>query len=314
RVRRAAGGVAARDAPGAGLGGGPHRRRRIGSYRPRPARGGGGGSGRPAGAQGPASGWSATDARSGRAGRAARGHLVGTRDLGRDGSRPSRRRRPAGTGVRLRPGNRRPSRRRRGRGAAPAPERLARSAPARTPTGIAPALSPRTGTGRRDVAASAGSGGTVDTSYPNPSTALARIVVDELARGGVGRVVAAPGSRSTALALAVAQHPDIDLVVALDERSAAFHALGWAKASGRPAAVVTTSGTAVANLLPAVVEADLSATPLIVLSSDRPSELRGVGANQTIDQVGIFGGSIRFVLDLGPGESHPDAPRWWRSM
>ncbi|HSJ35721.1 MAG TPA: 2-succinyl-5-enolpyruvyl-6-hydroxy-3-cyclohexene-1-carboxylic-acid synthase [Acidimicrobiia bacterium] len=151
-------------------------------------------------------------------------------------------------------------------------------------------------------------------SYPNPSTALARIVVDELARGGVGRVVAAPGSRSTALALAAAQAPDLDLVVALDERSAAFHALGWAKASGRPAAVLTTSGTAVANLLPAVVEADLSATPLIVLSSDRPAELRGVGANQTIDQVGIFGGSIRFVLDLGPGESHPDAPRWWRSM
>lgn len=151
-------------------------------------------------------------------------------------------------------------------------------------------------------------------SYPNPSTALAGIVVDELIRGGVGLIVAAPGSRSTALALAAAQHPDLDLVVSLDERSAAFHALGRAKATGRPAAVVTTSGTAVANLLPAVVEADLSATPLIVLSSDRPAELRGVGANQTIDQVGIFGGSLRFVLDLGPGESHPEAPRWWRSM
>lgn len=150
-------------------------------------------------------------------------------------------------------------------------------------------------------------------SYPNPSTALAQVLIDELVRGGVGLIVAAPGSRSTALALAAARHTGVELVVALDERSAAFHALGRSKATGRPAAVLTTSGTAVANLLPAVVEADLSGTPLVVLSSDRPAELRGVGANQTIDQVGIFPRVLRFVVDLGPGETHPEAPRWWRS-
>lgn len=150
-------------------------------------------------------------------------------------------------------------------------------------------------------------------SYPNPSTALARVVIDELVRGGVGLVVAAPGSRSTALALAAARHPGLELVVALDERSAAFHALGRSKATQRPAAVLTTSGTAVANLFPAVVEADLSGTPLVVLSSDRPAELRGVGANQTIDQVGIFSKTLRFGVDLGPGEPHQEAPRWWRS-
>jgi 2-succinyl-5-enolpyruvyl-6-hydroxy-3-cyclohexene-1-carboxylate synthase len=150
-------------------------------------------------------------------------------------------------------------------------------------------------------------------SYPNPSTALARVVIDELVRGGVGLVVAAPGSRSTALALAAADHPQLELVVVLDERSAAFHALGRSKATRRPAGVLTTSGTAVANLLPAVVEADLSGTPLVVISSDRPAELRGVGANQTIEQVGIFGSSLRFAADLGPGEVHPEAPRWWRS-
>lgn len=151
-------------------------------------------------------------------------------------------------------------------------------------------------------------------SYPNPSTALASIVVDELARGGVRLVTAAPGSRSTSLVMAVAARDDIELVICIDERSAAFHALGWVKAAGYPAAVITTSGTAAANLMPAVVEADLAGVPLVALTSDRPSELRGVGANQTITQRGLFGQYVRAEHDLGPAESHPDAPRWWRSI
>lgn len=150
-------------------------------------------------------------------------------------------------------------------------------------------------------------------TYPNPSTALASVVVDELARGEVGLVLASPGSRSTALVLAAAQHPGIGLHVVIDERSAAFQALGWAKATGRPAAVITTSGTAVANLVPAVVEADSSGVPLVVVSADRPPEERGVGANQAIDQREIFGRFVRTAVELGPGEEHPDAPRWWRS-
>lgn len=150
-------------------------------------------------------------------------------------------------------------------------------------------------------------------THPNPSTAFASVVVDELVRSGTTLIVAAPGSRSTALVLAAADHPAVDLVVALDERSAAFHALGWAKRTGRPAAVITTSGTAVANLTPAVVEADMAATPLVVLSADRPHELRGVGANQAIDQVGMFGRFVRLMLDLGPPEPRVEAPRFWRS-
>lgn len=151
-------------------------------------------------------------------------------------------------------------------------------------------------------------------SFPNPSTALASIVVDELVRRGVQFFVVAPGSRSTALALAVDAHPGAALTVAIDERSAAFHALGSVKASGAPAAVLTTSGTAVANLLPAVVEADADGMPLVVLTADRPTELRGVGANQAIDQRDLFGSFVRLALEWGPAELTPSAPDWWRSM
>ncbi|HEX2152352.1 MAG TPA: 2-succinyl-5-enolpyruvyl-6-hydroxy-3-cyclohexene-1-carboxylic-acid synthase [Acidimicrobiia bacterium] len=151
-------------------------------------------------------------------------------------------------------------------------------------------------------------------TYPNPSTALATVVIDELVRGGVSLVVASPGSRSTALVLAVTAQSKADSVIAIDERSAGFHALGFAKATGRPAAVITTSGTAAANLLPAVVEADMAGIPLIAVSADRPPELRGVGANQAIDQPGIYGTFVRASLDLGPAEVNPSAPRWWRSM
>lgn len=148
---------------------------------------------------------------------------------------------------------------------------------------------------------------------PNPSTALAEVLVDEMARNDVRLVVVSPGSRSAALAIAAAGHPDLETVVMIDERSAAFFALGRAKADGVPAAVVSTSGTAPANWYPAVVEADMSLTPLLLISADRPAELRGVGANQTIDQVGLFGGKVRHFSDIeAPGDEDLNAT--WRGL
>ena len=132
------------------------------------------------------------------------------------------------------------------------------------------------------------------------STDTARTVVDELARGGVRDAVLAPGSRSAPLALALHDADAagrIRLHVRVDERSAGFLALGLAKVSGRPVPVVTTSGTAVANLHPAVLEAHHAGIPLAVLSADRPAHLRGTGANQTTDQVKIFGSSVRLFAD-----------------
>ncbi|GAC1328716.1 MAG: hypothetical protein NVSMB13_15980 [Mycobacteriales bacterium] len=135
----------------------------------------------------------------------------------------------------------------------------------------------------------------------NPSSALATVLVDELVRGGVREAVLCPGSRSSplAFALAAADHAGrLRLHVRIDERSAGFLGLGLAK-GGDPVVVVTTSGTAVANLHPAVLEAAHGDVPLIIVSADRPPELRGIGANQTTDQVGIFGTAPRFFRDLG---------------
>ena len=131
-------------------------------------------------------------------------------------------------------------------------------------------------------------------TQPNPSTAQARVIADELHRQGVDYAVISPGSRSAALAIAFEDHPGMTTRVVTDERSAAFHALGRARASRRPVVVLATSGTAVANHLPAVVEADLSLIPLIAISADRPPDLLHVGANQTMDQPGIFGGRVRW--------------------
>jgi 2-succinyl-5-enolpyruvyl-6-hydroxy-3-cyclohexene-1-carboxylate synthase len=141
--------------------------------------------------------------------------------------------------------------------------------------------------------------------------ACAAALVDGLVAGGATRASISPGSRSTPLALALARDPRVELHVHLDERSGAFFALGMAKASGTPAIVACTSGTAVAELLPAVVEASQARVPLIVLTADRPPRVRGTGANQTIVQPGIFGGYARASLDL-PVPSAVGQDAWWR--
>ena len=121
------------------------------------------------------------------------------------------------------------------------------------------------------------------------------------AGSGIDQIFLAPGARSQALAIAAGQLAEadrVDLFVRLDERSMAFSALGSAMASGKPALVITTSGTAVANLHPAVLEAHHSGVPMILLTADRPHELREVGANQTTKQVGIFDDAVRVVFDV----------------
>jgi 2-succinyl-5-enolpyruvyl-6-hydroxy-3-cyclohexene-1-carboxylate synthase len=135
----------------------------------------------------------------------------------------------------------------------------------------------------------------------SPAQVLAANLLAQLAANGVDHVFLAPGARSQALAIAAGQLADaghIQLHVRLDERSLAFQALGVGLASGFPAAVITTSGTAVANLHPAVLEANHAGIPLILLTADRPAELRGVGANQTTNQVGIFGDAVRQCVDV----------------
>lgn len=141
-----------------------------------------------------------------------------------------------------------------------------------------------------------------------------RVLMDELARAGLEQVVVSPGSRSTPLVLAAANDPRLRLTSQLDERSAGFMALGVGKATGKPAAVITTSGTAVANLLPAIVEAAHSETPLLALTADRPPWLRGADANQTIEQNGIFGGYVRLFEELFPGDVRERALRHLRSV
>ncbi len=148
----------------------------------------------------------------------------------------------------------------------------------------------------------------------NANTALASAFVEELARGGLHHAVVSPGSRSTPLALALWRAPEIEVTVIVDERSAAFFALGAAQASGTPVALLCTSGTAVANYHPAVVEADESGLPLVVLSADRPPELRGIGAGQTIDQIKVFGASVRWFCEVGAHGADDEGLLHYRSV
>jgi 2-succinyl-5-enolpyruvyl-6-hydroxy-3-cyclohexene-1-carboxylate synthase len=146
------------------------------------------------------------------------------------------------------------------------------------------------------------------------TTAFARTLVDEWVRNGVEHACLAPGSRSAPVALALAADGRIRLHVHLDERSASFFALGIGKATGQPAVVLCTSGTAAANFHPAVLEADESRVPLVVCTADRPPELRGTGAGQTVDQVKLFGDAVRWFHDGGVPDDHAGVGAEWRSM
>ena len=150
----------------------------------------------------------------------------------------------------------------------------------------------------------------------NPSTAQAAVIVDELVRNDVRHVVVCPGSRNAALAMALHEAAGagrLTMHVRIDERSAGFLALGLTKASGRPAAVACTSGTAVANLHPAVLEAHHSGVGLLVLTADRPPELHGTGANQTIDQRGLFGPAA-VTVEFPVSERRDGQNQVWRGL
>ncbi len=135
---------------------------------------------------------------------------------------------------------------------------------------------------------------------PNVTYLWAQLLVEELVRTGVSTFFVAPGSRSTPLTVAAARHPTAEVILHVDERGTAFAALGWGRATGTPAAWITTSGTAVANGRPAVVEAAVDAVPMILLTADRPPELQKTSANQTIDQVKFFGDDVRQFVDVPP--------------
>ena len=154
----------------------------------------------------------------------------------------------------------------------------------------------------------------------NAATALAATVVDELVRGGLRHLVLSPGSRSAALAFAAhraAEDGRLTLHTRLDERTAAFLALGLARTSRTPVGVLTTSGTAAVHLHAAVLEASHAGIALVALTADRPAHLRGTGANQTTEQAGLFGGAVRLAADVVapvPGHRETEQVREWRSL
>src|SRR5919202_144055 len=143
----------------------------------------------------------------------------------------------------------------------------------------------------------------VDEIIPiNRTFAPLQAVADELTRCGLRHAMTCPGSRNAPILLSLVAQPGIECVSVIDERSAGFTALGMGKASGRPVAITCTSGTAVANLLPAVAEAREARVPLIVLTGDRPPELREVGAGQSIDQLKVFGSAAKWFVEVGNHE------------
>lgn len=148
----------------------------------------------------------------------------------------------------------------------------------------------------------------------NPTYAYVNAFVDELQRSHVRNVVICPGSRSTPLAMAFAAHPAMHIWMHVDERSAAFFALGMAKRLQQPVALLCTSGTAAANFLPAIVEAHLTHIPLIVLTADRPHELRDCGAPQAIDQNRLYGTHVKWFVEVALPEATNEALRYIRTI
>ncbi len=143
---------------------------------------------------------------------------------------------------------------------------------------------------------------------------LLRAFVDELARCGLAGACTSPGSRSTPLVLTLARQPGLPTWSHVDERVAGFFAVGVGKQTGRPAAVACTSGTAAAHYLPAVIEAREARVPLIVLTADRPAELREVGAGQTIDQIKLYGAAAKWFFEVGTHRATPERLRWIRQL
>ena len=143
---------------------------------------------------------------------------------------------------------------------------------------------------------------------------LLRAFVDELVRCGVAGACTSPGSRSTPLVLSLVRDGRLPCWSHVDERVAGFFALGVAKATGRPAAVTCTSGTGAAHYLPAVIEAREARIPLIVLTADRPPELREVGAGQAIDQLKLYGDHAKWFFDVGTHDATPERLRWIRAL
>ncbi len=149
----------------------------------------------------------------------------------------------------------------------------------------------------------------------NPAShLLLRAFSDELARCGMQNACTSPGSRSTPIVLSLVREPGIRCWSHIDERCAGFFALGAAKTSGRPVAVSCTSGTAAANLAPAVIEAHEARVPLIVLTADRPPELREVGAGQTIDQVKLYGDAAKWFFEVDLQDASAESLRWVRTL
>src|SRR5438045_3460788 len=143
---------------------------------------------------------------------------------------------------------------------------------------------------------------------------FAATFVDELAAQGVEFACVSPGSRSAPIAMALQRHPRIKVLIHIDERGGSFFAVGLGKATGKPAVVLSTSGTAAAEFHAAVIEAAYSRTPMIVLTADRPPELQGVGANQAIDQQHLYGSAARWFFDPGVPVELPNAARLWRRL
>jgi 2-succinyl-5-enolpyruvyl-6-hydroxy-3-cyclohexene-1-carboxylate synthase len=143
---------------------------------------------------------------------------------------------------------------------------------------------------------------------------LLRVFVDELARCGMSAACTSPGSRSAPLVLTLAREERLRCYSHIDERCAGFFALGLAKASGLPVAVACTSGTAAAELLPAVIEAHEARVPLLLLTADRPPELRETGAGQTIDQLKLYGGAAKWFFEVGTHDASPARLRWMRTL